>query len=82
MKKMICPRCDSDTVELLAKSSMDDAWEVYICSTCYYSWRSTEEEAVTNPEKYDSRFKIDAESIPKMMKIPPVPGNSKDFRVK
>jgi len=70
---MICPRCDSDTVDLLTKSLVGDSWEVYVCSTCYYSWRSTEDAAVTDSEKYDPRFKIDVKSIPQMMKIPPVP---------
>ena len=73
MKKMICPRCGSNTVNLLAKSPVAGAWEVYICGTCCYSWRSTEDDSVTDPGKYDSRFKIDVKSIPEMMKIPPVP---------
>lgn len=60
---MICPRCGSETVNLLTKAPVDDAWEVYICDTCCFSWRSTEDEDITNYEKYDKRFKINPEEI-------------------
>ena len=72
---MICPRCDSNTVDLLVKSPVADAWEVYICSTCSFSWRSTEDDSIKDPDKYDKRFKINALDIPGMMTIPPVPAN-------
>ena len=70
---MICPRCDSDTADLLMKAPIDDAWEVYICSICNFTWRSTESEDITNPAKYDKRFKINPEAIPNLTVIPPVP---------
>jgi len=70
---MICPRCDSDTAELLVKAPVDNAWEVYLCGTCSFTWRSTEGEDITNPARYDGRFKIDPLSIPNMPVIPPVP---------
>jgi vanillate/4-hydroxybenzoate decarboxylase subunit D len=70
---MICPRCDSDTTDLLVKAPTNDAWEVYVCATCNFSWRSTESEDITNPKKYDKRFKINPDSIPNMIVIPPVP---------
>ena len=38
---MICPRCNSEKVDLLTKAPKDDAWEVYICDTCTFSWRNT-----------------------------------------
>ena len=40
---MKCPRCGSETVRDMTKSPVGDVWEVYVCDTCYYSWRSTEE---------------------------------------
>lgn len=40
---MKCPRCDADTVRVMTKSPVGDVWEVYVCDTCSYSWRSTEE---------------------------------------
>ncbi|WP_430027573.1 non-oxidative hydroxyarylic acid decarboxylases subunit D [Paenibacillus turicensis] len=70
---MICPRCDSKTIELLTKAPLEDAWEVYICGTCYFSWRSTEGENITNPEKYDRRFKLNPANFEKLDKIPPIP---------
>lgn len=70
---MICPRCDSDAAELLVKAPVDDAWEVYLCGACNFTWRSTESEEITNPAAYDRRFKIDPVSIPNLSVIPPVP---------
>lgn len=70
---MICPRCDSKTVEKLVDAPKDKSWQVFICSTCTFSWRSTEEEAVTNPEKYEKKFKLDPHSFEKLLAIPPIP---------
>ncbi|MDR3671283.1 MAG: non-oxidative hydroxyarylic acid decarboxylases subunit D [Holophaga sp.] len=70
---MICPRCDTDKVEVLAKSPVGNVWELYICKTCTYSWRSTETPDKTDPAKYNHKFKIKAEEIPNMLVIPPVP---------
>ncbi|WP_235699823.1 non-oxidative hydroxyarylic acid decarboxylases subunit D [Clostridium hydrogenum] len=70
---MICPRCDSEKVELLTKAPKDDAWEVYICKDCNFSWRSTEDEDITNPEKYDKRFKINRNDISSIPVMPPIP---------
>lgn len=74
---MICPRCDSKTVDLLTKAPVDDAWEVYICKTCCFSWRSTESEDIKNPEKYDIRFKISPDKISTLGVIPPIPAIKK-----
>lgn len=70
---MMCPRCDSKEVELLTKAPKDDAWEVYICNTCTFSWRNTEGENITNPEKYDSRFKLKPTEFDNLAQIPPIP---------
>lgn len=70
---MICPRCESDAVSLMAKAPLDNAWEVYICDVCKYSYRNTEPERRRNPELYDARFKIDPEKIGAMGVIPPIP---------
>lgn len=70
---MICPRCDSDTAALLVKAPVDNAWEVYKCNTCNFTWRSTEDEYITDPAKYDRRFKINPAKIPEMAVIPPIP---------
>jgi vanillate/4-hydroxybenzoate decarboxylase subunit D len=70
---MICPRCDTEEVELLVKSPVRDVWEMYICKTCAYSWRSTETADKTDPKLYSRSFKIQAEEIPNMMVLPPYP---------
>ena len=70
---MKCPRCNTEEIEVVTKSPVGDVWEVYVCKTCWYSWRSTEPAEVTDPELYNPKFKIDAKSIPNMLVIPPVP---------
>ena len=69
---MICPRCDSEKISLLTKAPVDDAWEVYLCGTCHFSWRSTEGENITNPEKYDKRFKLHPAAFYKLDQSPPI----------
>ena len=51
----------------MTKSPVGDAWEVYVCDTCSYSWRSTE-----NPH-VDDVFKLKKEEIAKLQVIPPIP---------
>jgi late competence protein required for DNA uptake (superfamily II DNA/RNA helicase) len=70
---MICPRCDSDTTQLMATSPVGAVWEVRFCRTCCFSWRSTESEDITDPAKYDKRFKIDPATIPGLAQMPPIP---------
>ncbi|RIP37068.1 vanillic acid non-oxidative decarboxylation protein [Staphylococcus gallinarum] len=70
---MICPRCDSKNINLLTKAPKDDAWEVYICDTCTFSWRNTESEHITNPDKYNPDFKLKPETFEQLDQIPPIP---------
>ncbi len=70
---MKCPRCDSETVELMATSPVGKVWEVYQCTTCQYSWRSTETPDKTDPAQYNKKFKLNAATIDKMLVIPPIP---------
>ena len=70
---MICPRCDTGDVELLAVSPVGRVWEMYLCRTCAYTWRSTETPDKTDPARYAKSFKIKPEAIPAMLVIPPVP---------
>ncbi len=70
---MICPRCDTDKVEVMAKSPVGDVWEIYVCQTCWYSWRSTETPDKTDPKQYKASFKLNATDIPNMLVIPPIP---------
>jgi hypothetical protein len=57
----------------MVKAPKDNAWEVYICKTCNFGWRSTESENIIDPAKYDKRFKIDPAKIPTLDIIPPIP---------
>lgn len=68
-----CPRCDSDKISLLTKSPVGDVWEVYLCGDCTFSWRNTESDAITDPSKYDSRFKLNRETFKDLENIPPIP---------
>lgn len=64
---MNCPRCDEATVRVMTKAPIDNAWEVYVCDTCAYSWRSTETPHVNDV------FKLKKEDIPRLQMIPPLP---------
>lgn len=64
---MKCPRCDSENIRVMVKSPVGDVWEVYLCETCYYSWRSTENPVVSKT------FKLKPEDIPGLQVIPPIP---------
>jgi transposase-like protein len=70
---MKCPRCDSQSVGMMATSPVGHAWEVYLCDTCQFSWRSTEGEHITDPEKYDQRFKLNPKEFDKLTQMPPIP---------
>ena len=58
---MICPRCDDDRAAKIFEAPEDASWEVYRCPRCYFTWRNTEEDEVTNPDLYDPRFKLSGE---------------------
>jgi len=71
---MKCPRCGSEEISVMVKSPVGDVWEVYLCDTCCYSWRSTE-----TPDVH-ARFKLKPEDIPKLQVIPPVPPLDSDLK--
>ncbi|WMJ78532.1 MULTISPECIES: non-oxidative hydroxyarylic acid decarboxylases subunit D [unclassified Sedimentibacter] len=64
---MKCPRCESDKIKKITDAPKDNAWEVYVCEKCWYSWRSTENPVVIE------KFKLDDEKIAHMGLIPPIP---------
>ena len=70
---MKCPRCDSELVSVMVKSPVGDAWEVYLCDTCKFSWRITEGDNITDPEQYDKRFKLNPAEFNTFDQIPPIP---------
>lgn len=70
---MKCVRCLNDSAEIVAKSpDGTSAWEVFYCSKCNYSWRTTEEEDVINPEKSDPHFKLDKVDLDNLDSIIPI----------
>lgn len=73
LNKLLCPRCRSKTIEHLADSPVAGVWAVYLCQTCFYTWRSTEPEENTNPDKYPEAFKIDPEDLSKFTILPEIP---------
>ncbi|PKM59898.1 MAG: vanillic acid non-oxidative decarboxylation protein [Firmicutes bacterium HGW-Firmicutes-4] len=75
---MKCPRCESKFVNVMVKSPVGDVWEVYLCDTCKFTWRSTEGENITDPEQYDKRFKLNPEEFEKLGHIPPIPPLTKN----
>lgn len=70
---MICPRCDSENTEVMAEAPVDNAWVVYYCNNCCFSWRNTESDKITDPAKYKAKWKLTNEKIANMMVIPPIP---------
>lgn len=68
---MICPRCDADTGHKLVDSPKGNAWEVNLCDTCCYSWRNTDPPELSDPEKYNKKFKLDPAKIPTLQVVPP-----------
>jgi hypothetical protein len=58
---------------VLTVSPVLGRWVLYVCDTCFYTWRSTEPSYATDPASYPAAFKIDATEIPHMAAIPPVP---------
>ena len=69
---MICPRCDFQDASKVFEAE-DGAWEIYGCSRCGFNWRSTEEAEITDPRRYDPRFKLSEKAIAAMTPKPPLP---------
>jgi hypothetical protein len=69
----VCPRCAAENVRILTTSPVPGRWEMYVCDTCVYSWRSTEPAYATDPAAYPAEFKIDIAEIATMAAIPTVP---------
>jgi len=70
---MICPRCDDDQACKIFDAPDDASWEIYRCPNCNFTWRSTEEEEITNPKIYSPKFKLSQKKIEEMAPKPPIP---------
>jgi C4-type Zn-finger protein len=70
---LACPRCRSNTTAVRAVSPKPGVWTVYGCDTCFYTWRSTEPEENTNPDKYPAVFRLEPQNLPKLQVAPSIP---------
>ncbi|NMH99685.1 hypothetical protein HF526_20540 [Pseudonocardia sp. K10HN5] len=68
-----CPRCDAHEIRVLTTSPVPGVWTMFSCTTCLYSWRSTEPSYATDPTTYPAVFKVDPATIPDMPVVPTVP---------
>lgn len=68
-----CPRCRANTTRLHAESPQKGVWHMFGCDTCFYTWRSTEPEANTNPDKYPALFRLSPKDIPGLPVVPVIP---------
>jgi vanillate/4-hydroxybenzoate decarboxylase subunit D len=72
-KTLVCPRCESDKTGVLTRSPVQGVWEVYHCEECFFAWRSTEPDFITDPEKYDFEFKLNRATLNQAAIMPNVP---------
>jgi vanillate/4-hydroxybenzoate decarboxylase subunit D len=71
---MICLRCLKDSAEKIAEApDRSGAWEVYYCRRCNYSWRSSEEISITNPDKRDPAFQLERVDLDALQILNPIP---------
>jgi hypothetical protein len=71
---MRCVRCLADTAAVSAQApDGSGAWEIYSCSRCNYSWRSSEPDTITDPEKRDPFFQLDAVDLDELDSPLPIP---------
>ncbi len=68
-----CPRCESAKPDVLSHSPVKGAWVVYHCSVCFFTWRNTEPDFITDPAKYNPHFKFKPESIDTLGIMPAIP---------
>jgi len=70
---LVCPRCRSNSVEVLCNSPVAGVWTIYSCETCLYAWRSSEPEENKNPDKYPQQFRLRPEDLAKFPIVPTIP---------
>lgn len=70
---MICPRCAWESLDRLATSPVPEVWEVWQCTRCLYTWRTSEPERRTRREEYPERYRITQADIDSSSEMPAVP---------
>jgi transposase-like protein len=73
LNTIVCPRCEESTVRVMTTSPVPGKWTMYVCDTCFYSYRSTEKASATEPASFPQDWKVDPADIPSMPAMPPVP---------
>ncbi|MCF7553705.1 non-oxidative hydroxyarylic acid decarboxylases subunit D [Pseudonocardia sp. WMMC193] len=68
-----CPRCRSTTVGVQATSPVSGVWTLFSCSTCLYTWRSTEPVENTDPDHYPAAFRLTPEQLAALPVAPAIP---------
>jgi vanillate/4-hydroxybenzoate decarboxylase subunit D len=70
---LVCPRCRCAEIGVRTTSPVPGVWTVYGCGRCLYTWRSTEPERNTDPEKYPAVFRLTAEALGNLPVVPTIP---------
>jgi len=71
---MKCIRCYEDTVKEVAKApDGSNAWVVFYCEHCNFSWRTSEEPQVIDPEKRPAFFQLKGVDLSDLMCPCPIP---------
>ena len=71
---MLCIRCEHDTASQVAEApDGSNAWVVYYCKRCNFSWRNTEEPTTIDPAKRDPYFQLRSVDLETLMVPVPIP---------
>ena len=68
----VCPRCRSDSTAVRAHSPIAGVWTIFGCDTCFYTWRSTEPAANTDPDQYPQVFRLNPAELTKFPEVPAI----------
>ena len=68
-----CPRCGTAKTRVVASSPVAGVWQIFLCSTCFYSWRTTEPTYATTRAGIAPGFRIDPATLSLGKVMPAVP---------
>jgi len=71
---MQCVRCLRDSASVVAKApDGSGAWEMIYCSSCNFSWRTSDEPQYTDPAKRDKAYQLEGAALEKVQILIPIP---------
>ncbi len=71
---MQCVRCLRDNASVVAKApDGSGAWEMIYCSTCNFSWRTSDEEQYVSPSRRDKAYQLEGAVLEKVQILIPIP---------